>query len=61
VTSSHIFFIPGVLMLGMFLGFILGTRAARNAHDLQERRLAEREQAKAERAARAAAREQKPS
>ena len=34
VTSSHVLFIPGVLMVGMFLGFILGARAARNQFDL---------------------------
>lgn len=57
MTSSHILFIPGVLMVGMFLGFIFGTRAARNQFDLQQKRDAEREAA---RAARAAKREAKP-
>jgi hypothetical protein len=52
VTSSHVLFIPGVLMVGMFLGFILGTRAARNQFDLQQKRDAEREAARAARAAR---------
>ena len=33
MTSSHIIFIPGVLLVGMFLGFILGARAARNHFD----------------------------
>jgi hypothetical protein len=56
VTSGHIIFIPGMIMVGMFLGFILGTRAAKNTFDLQQRREAEREATKAERAARAAAR-----
>jgi len=51
VTSSHIIFIPAVLMIGMFLGFILGGRAARNQFDLQAKRLAERAAAKAARAA----------
>jgi hypothetical protein len=51
VTSSHILFIPGVLMIGMFLGFILGTRAARNQFDLQRKRDQEREAARAARAA----------
>jgi hypothetical protein len=51
VTSSHILFIPGVLMIGMFLGFILGTRAARNQFDLQRKREEEREAARAARAA----------
>lgn len=51
MTASHVIFIPGVLMVGMFLGFILGTRAARNQFDLQQRRDAEREAARAARAA----------
>jgi len=52
VTSGHILFIPGVLLVGMFLGFILGTRAARNQFDLEQKRTAEREAARAARAAR---------
>lgn len=55
MTSSHILFIPGVLMLGMFLGFILGARAARNQFDLQRKREEEREAARAARAAKKAA------
>jgi hypothetical protein len=55
VTSSHVLFIPGVLMVGMFLGFILGARAARNQFDLQRKREQEREAARAARAAKKAA------
>jgi hypothetical protein len=55
VTAGHVLFIPGVLMIGMFLGFIFGTRAARNQFDLQQRRDAEREAARSARAARRAA------
>ena len=51
MTSEHVLFIPGAIMVGMFLGFILGTRAARNQYDLAEKRLAEREAARAARAA----------
>lgn len=54
MTSGHILFIPGVLMVGMFLGFILGTRAARNQFDLQRKREQEREAARAARAAKRA-------
>jgi hypothetical protein len=54
VTSGHIIFIPGMIMIGMFLGFILGARAARNQFDLQQRRAEEREAARAARAARRA-------
>ena len=51
MTSSHILFIPGALMVGMFIGFILGARAARNQFDLQRKRDEEREAARAARAA----------
>ena len=51
MTSSHIIFIPAVVLVGMFLGFILGARAARNQFDLQKTRDAEREAARAARAA----------
>lgn len=54
MTSSHILFIPGVLLVGLFLGFILGARAARNQFDLQRRRDEEREAARAARAAKKA-------
>ena len=57
MTSSHVLFIPGVLMVGMFIGFILGARAARNQFDVQRKRDEEREAA---RAARAAKRAEKP-
>ena len=53
-TSSHILFIPGVLLIGMFLGFILGTRAARNQFDLMRKREEEREVVRAARAAKKA-------
>jgi hypothetical protein len=52
VTGEHVIFIPGVLMIGMFLGFILGTRAARNQFDAAQKRADERDAAKAARAAR---------
>lgn len=57
MTSSHIIFIPAVLLVGMFIGFILGTRAARNQFDLQRKREQEREAARAARAAKKAAAE----
>lgn len=55
MTSSHILFIPGVALLGMFFGFLLGARAAKNQFDLQQRREEERIAARAARAAKAAA------
>ena len=60
MTAGHVLFIPGALMIGMFLGFILGTRAARNQFDLQQKCDAEREAARAARAARRAAGPDKP-
>lgn len=59
MTSGHILFIPAVTMVGMFIGFILGNRAARNQFDLAQKREAEREAAREERAARKAARDKK--
>lgn len=53
-VSQHIIFIPSVLFVGMFLGFILGGRAARNQFDMRAKREAEREQARAARAERKA-------
>jgi len=60
MTSSHIIFIPAVVLVGMFLGFILGARAARNQFDLQRKRDEEREAARAARAAKKAAQADKP-
>jgi hypothetical protein len=51
MTSGHIIFIPGILCVGMFLGFIFGARAARNQFELQAKRDAERDAARAARAA----------
>ena len=61
MTAGHVLFIPGALMVGMFLGFILGTRAARNQFDLQQKRDAEREAARAARAAKRVAQSDKSS
>ena len=54
MTSAHIIFIPGMIMIGLFLGFILGARAARNQFELQRKREEERDAAKAARAAKRA-------
>ena len=35
-ASSHIFFIPGVLLLGLVLGYVMGSRATRA--DMEKRR-----------------------
>jgi DNA invertase Pin-like site-specific DNA recombinase len=55
VTSGHILFIPGVALIGMFVGFLLGVRAARNQFELQQRREEERAAARAARARKAEA------
>ncbi len=60
MTPEHVIFIPGVLMVGMFLGFIFGTRAARNHFDLAQRREEERLAAQTARAARRAAKGSAP-
>jgi hypothetical protein len=55
VTPEHVLFIPGVLILGIFLGFVLGGRAARNQLELVQTREAERVAAREARAAKKAA------
>jgi hypothetical protein len=57
VTSAHLIFIPGVLLIGIALGFVLGTRAAKDAYNLELKREKEREEAKKRREARRKARE----
>lgn len=59
MSSSHIIFIPGMIMIGLFLGFILGARAAKNQFDLQQKRDAERQAARDARAAKRAAADDK--
>ncbi len=55
-SSAHIIYIPMVLLVGVMLGFIFGSRAARNAFDMERKRDAERAEARARRQARNAAR-----
>jgi hypothetical protein len=51
VTSAHFIYIPMVLAVGFFVGFIIGGRAARDAYELQKKRDEERAARKAARAA----------
>jgi len=37
-TAAHFFYIPGVLLLGIVVGWILGSRAAADAYAAQMRR-----------------------
>jgi len=53
MPSSHFIFIPGVLMVGVVIGWILGARAARDAYAAELKR-------RDERAARAAAKSEVP-
>jgi hypothetical protein len=50
-SSAHFIYIPGVLILGLVLGFIWGARVTREAFVLEQKRLEERARRKAERAA----------
>jgi len=38
IPSSHFIFIPGVLLIGIVIGWILGSRAAADAYAAQLRR-----------------------
>jgi hypothetical protein len=53
-TSGHFIFIPGVLLLGCMIGFILGMRAKADQDKLEARRERDREAARVARAERKA-------
>ena len=42
MTAGHFIFIPAVLLVGVVLGWILGSRAARDAYGAELRRREER-------------------
>ena len=42
-TAAHFIYIPAVLILGIVIGWILGSRAAADAYAAQLRRLQERQ------------------
>lgn len=42
MTAGHFIFIPAVLLLGVVIGWILGSRAARDAFNAELRRREER-------------------
>lgn len=56
-SSAHIIYIPAMILVGVMLGFILGSRAARNAFDMERKRDAERAEARARREERKRARQ----
>ncbi len=43
MPSSHFIFIPAVLLIGIVIGWILGSRAARDAYAAELRRREERQ------------------
>lgn len=47
IPSSHFIFIPAVLLLGVVIGWVLGSRAARDAYAAELRRREERAARKA--------------
>jgi hypothetical protein len=51
MTSAHFLYIPGVLLIGIVIGWLLGSRAAADAYAMQARNEAQRR----ERAAKSAA------
>jgi hypothetical protein len=49
MTSAHFIFIPSVLLVGIVIGWILGSRAARDAYAAELRRREERAGRKSDR------------
>jgi hypothetical protein len=43
MTSGHFIFIPAVLLVGVMIGWVLGSRAAKDAYAAELRRREERE------------------
>jgi hypothetical protein len=42
-TAAHFLYIPGIFVLGIVVGWILGSRAAADAYAAQLRRMASRD------------------
>jgi hypothetical protein len=51
MPSSHFLFIPAVLLIGMVIGWVLGSRAARDAYASELKKREARNQRDRERAA----------
>ncbi len=51
MPSSHFIFIPAVLLIGVVIGWVLGSRAARDAYAAELRKREAKEQRARERAA----------
>jgi hypothetical protein len=50
MTAGHFIFIPAVLLIGIVIGWVLGSRAARDAYAAELRRREERQAKRADRA-----------
>jgi hypothetical protein len=46
-SAAHLLFIPGVLLIGVVIGWILGSRAAADAYASELRKLQERSKPRA--------------
>ena len=44
MTAGHFIFIPSVLLIGVIVGWLLGSRAARDAYAAELRRREEKQQ-----------------
>jgi hypothetical protein len=42
MSSAHLIFIPAVLLVGIVIGWVLGSRAARDAYAMEMKRREER-------------------
>ena len=49
MTAAHVIFIPGVLVVGLVIGWVLGSRAAQDAFAAELKRRDEREKRRMER------------
>jgi uncharacterized membrane protein len=58
--SSHFIYIPVIFILGIVLGFLLGSKATRDAIAFEQKKVAEREERRARRQQEAAARAETP-
>jgi hypothetical protein len=43
ITSAHFIFIPSVLLIGVVIGWVLGSRAARDAYAAELRKREDRQ------------------
>ena len=46
ISAAHLIFIPATLLIGIVIGWVLGSRAAADAYAAQQKREAARREAK---------------